>query len=86
MATITAKKCHYEVLGVDKTVNDEELKKAYRKLALKYHPGTGHHTTLSPDLPFLVDKNPDNVEECNRIFHLIQNAYEVLSDPQERAW
>lgn len=34
----------------------------------------------------LSDKNPDNIEECNRLFHAIQNAYEVLSDPQERAW
>ena len=32
------------------------------------------------------DKNPDNVEECTRVFTAIQQAYEVLSDPQERAW
>ena len=32
------------------------------------------------------DKNQDNVEECARIFHSLQHAYEVLSDPHERAW
>ena len=32
------------------------------------------------------DKNPENIEETTRLFHLIQQAYEVLIDPQERAW
>lgn len=63
-------RCHYEVLGVPRDVSDSDLKKAYRRLALQHHP----------------DKNPDNVEECTRIFNAIQQAYEVLSDPQERAW
>ena len=35
---------------------------------------------------YFLDKNPDNVEECTREFHLIQQAYDVLIDPQERAW
>jgi len=34
----------------------------------------------------IVDKNRDRAEECTREFHLIQQAYEVLIDPQERAW
>jgi curved DNA-binding protein CbpA len=63
-------KCHYEVLGVSQEANDEELKKSYRKLALKWHP----------------DKNPDNLEEAHKQFQVIQAAYDVLSDPQERAW
>uniref|UniRef100_A0A665UEA6 DnaJ homolog subfamily C member 21 n=1 Tax=Echeneis naucrates TaxID=173247 RepID=A0A665UEA6_ECHNA len=63
-------KCHYEVLGVKRDAGDDELKKVYRKLALKWHP----------------DKNLDNAEEAAEQFKLIQAAYDVLSDPQERAW
>ncbi|XP_075444038.1 dnaJ homolog subfamily C member 21 isoform X2 [Ascaphus truei] len=63
-------KCHYEVLGVRTDATEDDLKKAYRKLALRWHP----------------DKNLDNSEEAAEHFKLIQAAYDVLSDPQERAW
>lgn len=52
------------------TSTSDEIRKAYRKLALRFHP----------------DKNPDDVEAANKRFLLIQAAYEVLSDEQERAW
>lgn len=63
-------KCHYEILGVARDVSDDDLKKAYRKLALKWHP----------------DKNLDNTEDAKEQFQLVQQAWEVLSDPHERAW
>ncbi|XP_078476929.1 dnaJ homolog subfamily C member 21 isoform X1 [Lampetra fluviatilis] len=65
-----AMRCYYEVLGAARNASDEELKKAYRRLALQWHP----------------DKNADNVEEATETFKLIQAAYDVLSDAQERAW
>lgn len=63
-------KCHYEVLCLTKEATGSEIKKAYRRLALQWHP----------------DKNLENSQEAKEQFQLVQNAYEVLSDPQERAW
>uniref|UniRef100_A0A023F7B1 DnaJ homolog subfamily C member 21 n=1 Tax=Triatoma infestans TaxID=30076 RepID=A0A023F7B1_TRIIF len=63
-------KCHYEVLEVEQDANEDDIRKSYRKLALKWHP----------------DKNLNNSEEAKEQFQLIQQAYEILSDPQERSW
>ncbi|GAW17897.1 hypothetical protein ANO14919_073650 [Xylariales sp. No.14919] len=61
---------YYELLGVDRAATDDEIKKAYRKKALELHP----------------DRNYGDVENATRKFAEVQAAYEVLSDPQERAW
>ncbi|KAL2441449.1 DnaJ-like protein subfamily C member 21 [Exophiala dermatitidis] len=67
---VPAKSDYYDLLGVDRTASDDEIKKAYRRKALELHP----------------DRNYGNVEHATRLFAEIQSAYEVLSDPQERAW
>lgn len=66
MAT-TDFKDYYSILGVDKNASASDIKKAYRKLALKYHP----------------DRNPNDKEAENR-FKEVNEAYEVLSDPEKR--
>ncbi|XP_055388397.1 dnaJ homolog subfamily C member 21-like [Condylostylus longicornis] len=63
------KRCLYEVLGVDQHAPEDDIRKSYRRLALKFHP----------------DKNPGD-EEARVQFLAVQEAYETLSDPNERAW
>ena len=58
----------YEVLGLEPDCDNEAIRVAYRKLALKWHP----------------DKNMDRLEEATEVFKEIQNAYCVLSDPIAR--
>ena len=65
-----AKADYYDLLGVERTATDDDIKKAYRRKALELHP----------------DRNYGNVEDATRLFAEVQSAYEVLSDPQERAW
>jgi len=59
---------YYKVLGVDKKSSGDEIKKAYRKLAVKWHP----------------DKNPNNKAAAEEKFKKISEAYAVLSDPKKR--
>ncbi len=65
-----SKRDYYEVLGVSKTASDDEIKKAYRKLAMKYHP----------------DRNQgEKAKEAEEKFKEVKEAYEMLSDGQKRA-
>ena len=55
----------YKVLGVKRGATEDEIKKAFKKLAIKYHP----------------DKNKDDPDAAKEKFQKIAHAYEVLSDP-----
>ena len=65
-----AKRDYYDVLGVPKNASDDDIKKAYRKLAMKYHP----------------DRNQgDEAKKAEEKFKEAKEAYEMLSEPQKRA-
>jgi DnaJ-class molecular chaperone len=58
----------YEIVGVHRTATEEEIKKAFRKKAVKLHP----------------DRNPENTEEANRQFQELNRAAKILSNPDRR--
>lgn len=68
-----AKRDYYEVLGVDKNVSADELKKAYRKMAIKYHPDRQQ------------GKSDEEKKAAEEKFKEAAEAYDVLSDPDKRA-
>ena len=63
-----AKEDYYKILGISRKASDKEIKNAYRKLALKWHP----------------DKNKGNTEKATKKFASISEAYETLKDPDKR--
>src|SRR5215813_10570279 len=65
---VMTKRDYYDVLGVSRGASDPEIKSAFRKLAMKYHP----------------DRNPGD-KECEHRFKEINEAYDVLKDPDKRA-
>ena len=65
---MSTKRDYYEILGASKSATDKEIKSAYRKLALKWHP----------------DKNPKKRKEAEDKFKEINEAYQVLSDTKKR--
>ena len=64
-----SKRDYYEVLGVQKNASEAELKKAFKRLAMKHHP----------------DRNQDNTAESEVKFKEAKEAYDILSDAQKRA-
>ena len=64
------KECYYSLLAIERTATQDEIKKAYRRKALELHP----------------DRNYNDVERTTALFAEVQTAYQILSDPQERAW
>src|SRR5574343_1968656 len=64
-----AKEDFYKLLEVDRNASEAEIKKSYRRMAMKFHP----------------DRNKDNPEEAEKKFKLIKEAYEILSDPKKRS-
>jgi DnaJ-class molecular chaperone len=61
-------KDYYQILNVSQDASAEDIKKAFRRLALKYHP----------------DRNPENVREAGEKFKEINEAYEMLGDEERR--
>ena len=61
-------KDYYSILGVNKDASAEDIKKAFRRLALLHHP----------------DRNPKSIKEAEAKFKEINEAYEVLSDDEKR--
>lgn len=59
---------YYKILGLNKDASDQDIKKAYRNLAMKWHP----------------DKNPNNADVAEKKFKEIAEAYSVLSDPNKK--
>lgn len=60
--------CYYKILQIGRDADETQIKKAYRKLAMRWHP----------------DKNKNDPERATEMFKLVAEAFDVLSDPEKR--
>ena len=65
---VRAEEDHYQTMGLKRGATEEQIKKAFKKLAIKLHP----------------DKNKDDPEGAKHRFQKLANAYETLSDPEKK--
>ncbi len=70
---LSQRKDYYKILGVSRSASSDEIKKAYRKLALKHHPD--RHSTAEPEVREAEEKT----------FKEVSNAYSILSDPVRKS-
>ena len=76
---------YYTILGVSKSASDDELKKAYRKLALKYQYVSLNRSSINHSLVNLTGSPDKNKEkDAAQKFQEVSEAYEVLSDSNKR--
>jgi curved DNA-binding protein CbpA len=68
LTNVNAEENYYQLLGLKKGATDDQIKKAFKKMAIKFHP----------------DKNKDDPDGAKQKFQKIANAYETLSDPEKR--
>jgi molecular chaperone DnaJ len=66
---MAGKRDYYEILGLSRSASEDDIKKAYRKLAMKYHP----------------DMNKEKPKEAEEKFKELSEAYEVLADPEKKS-
>lgn len=75
-------KDYYKILGLSKGATEDEIKKAYRKMALKYHPDKNKEA--GAEAKFKVPKCRNRGRKNTRSFQEVAEAYDVLSDPKKK--
>ena len=84
VATHTVAEDFYQILGVKRDATDKEIKKAFRKLAMKYHPDKNQDNKKAAEEKFVKIAEGNGLSNPYFLLYFIFLAYETLADPQKR--